>query len=528
MKILIVTGELAEPILRKNLKKYTKHEIYLKVLPMSIAAFLTPNIIAYYIKEKNILESIDKTKTTPVDNIDMIITPGLIQQDTEEIEEKLNIPAYKGPTNAADITLTLDLVDSIQLSTTKPANKLIRDKLYRQAMEIINNIDSNNSHTKKLLKKDCNFLIGKTPVGLDFPMRVLGEIANAPMLCDGGLLEKARYYVESGASMIDIGMHANESDPKRAFEMVKLIKDNFDIPVSIDSMNPSEIRAGLDAGCDLVLSLDNGNYKEVINDIKDHDATAVILPTDYSKNFIPIEPQDRVKSIEKLQEKCSDIKTITDLLLDPINSPSTTKSIVSCFEYRKKYPDNLLFFGVGNVSELLDADSNGVHGVLSGIAMELGVSILFTPEASLKTKGAIKELKKASDMMYITKLRETIPKNLGIDLIQYKDAYSKDDMIIETDDIEHITAVADGKFTPDYKGSFKIIVNNGLIQAILFKDFKKELVVEATTARAIYEEILRRDLISRMEHSAYLGMELEKAEIALKLDKKYVQDFPIF
>jgi dihydropteroate synthase len=35
-------------------------------------------------------------------------------------------------------------------------------------------------------------------------------------------------------------------------------------------------------------------------------------------------------------------------------------------------------------------------------------------------------------------------------------------------------------------------------------------------------------LISRMEHATYLGSELEKAEIALKLGKNYVQDFPIF
>ena len=31
-----------------------------------------------------------------------------------------------------------------------------------------------------------------------------------------------------------------------------------------------------------------------------------------------------------------------------------------------------------------------------------------------------------------------------------------------------------------------------------------------------------------MEHATYLGAELQKAEIAAKLDKNYVQDFPIF
>ncbi|MCD7781873.1 MAG: dihydropteroate synthase-like protein [Methanosphaera sp.] len=528
MKILIVTGQLAADIIRKNLMNYDKHELYLKVLPMSIAAFLTPKMIVYYVKQKNILESIDGNKTTPIDNIDIIITPGLMQQDTTEITEELHIPSYKGPTNAADLELTLDIVDNMTLSTTRAANILIRDQQYQRAMSIINNYDNNDDEIRKLLDKDCNYMVGNVAIGLDFPMRILGEIANSPSLSDDQLLERVAYYIDSGADMIDIGMHANDSDPKLASHMIKLIKDNYDVTVSIDTLNPSEIKAGLTSGADMVLSLDHGNYDKVICDLADYEASAVILPTNYSKNIIPYEPLDRVKSLERLDELCDSITTIADPLLDPLNSPSTTKSIVTCNLYRERNPTKPLFFGVGNVSELLDADSNGVHALLSGIGMELDVSILFSPEASLKTKGAISELKKARDMMFISKIKETIPKNLGIDLIELKDAYSKDDLCIDTSGLPHIEAQADGKFTPDYKGSFKIIVEDNLIKAILYINMKPNMVIEATTARAIYEEILRRDLISRMEHSAYLGMELEKAEIALKLDKKYVQDFPVF
>jgi len=117
---------------------------------------------------------------------------------------------------------------------------------------------------------------------------------------------------------------------------------------------------------------------------------------------------------------------------------------------------------------------------------------------------------------------------VGITLIQLKDAYKKDDVSIDTNNLKHIEAVADGKFIPDTKGSFKIIVEDNLIKAIYYRDYVKNSVITSTNARAIYEEILRRDMISRMEHAAYLGMELEKAEIALKLNKKYIQDFPIF
>lgn len=500
----------------------------MKVMPIPIAAFITPKLIIYYMKQKNIIESINTDNTSPVDNIDMIITPGLMKQDTTEIQEKLNIPSYKGPTNAADINLTLDIVNTMKLSTSRPANILIRDKQYQEAMQIINNYQQGSEKINQLLEKKSNILIKDCPLGQDFPMRILGEIANAPSLTEDRLIERVGYYIESGADMVDIGMHAGENNPAKAYEMVKLIKNNYDVPVSIDTLNPDEIKSGLNAECDLVLSLDHGNYSKVIDDVRDYNASCVILPTNYSKNYIPRIPIDRVKSLEKLDKLCENIQTIADPLLDPINSFSLTDSIIACSLYRQRNPTKPLFFGVGNVSELLDADSNGVNAVLSGIGMEIGANILFTPEASLKTKNSIKELKTASNMMFIANIRKTIPKNLGINLIELKDEYDKDDIQIDTRDLPEIKAVADGKFIPDTKGSFKIIVKDNLINAVLYQNYEKTAVITATTARAIYEEILRRNLISRMEHAAYLGMELEKAEIALKLNKKYVQDFPIF
>ena len=528
MKILIITGMLAKDIVIKNIKNYTKHELYLKIMPLPIAAFITPKLIVYHLKQKNILKSINTDKTSPIDNIDIIITPGLMRKDSNDIQKQLGIPSFKGPSNASDIKMTLDIIEDIELSTTQPADILIRDKQYQEAMKIINDYKTRNPKIDQLLKKESNILIKDCPVGLDFPMRVLGEIANAPTLTDDELLKRVDYYIKSGADMVDIGMHAGENDPQKAYHMIKLVKDHYDIPISIDTLNPNEIKSGLKAECDLVLSLDHGNYDKVIKDIEDTNSTAVILPTNYSKNYIPSTPIQKVESLGKLDNLCKNIKTISDTLLDPINSPSLTDSIVTMKLFREKYPEKLLFFGVGNVSELLDADSNGVNAVLSGMAMELNANILFTPEASLKTKNSIKELKTASSMMFISKQKKTIPKNLGLNLIQLKDAYNKEDADIDTSNLEYIQAIADGKFIPDRKGSFKIIVEEDMIKAILYQNYKATAVIYGTTARAIYEEILRRDLISRMEHASYLGMELEKAEIALKLNKKYIQDFPIF
>ena len=44
----------------------------------------------------------------------------------------------------------------------------------------------------------------------------------------------------------------------------------------------------------------------------------------------------------------------------------------------------------------------------------------------------------------------------------------------------------------------------------------------------VYEEIITKELVTRMEHAAYLGSELKKAEIAMITGKEYVQDFELF
>ncbi|MEE1117906.1 MAG: dihydropteroate synthase-like protein, partial [Methanosphaera sp.] len=240
IKILIITGLQAKDLIIKNLAKYEKHDIYLKVLPMPIAAFITPKLIIYHLKDNQIINSLNTDNTTPVNNIDIILTPGLMRQDADEIRKELNINAYKGPSNAADLKVTLDIIDEIELSTTTPADILIRDKQYQEAINIINKYQS-QENTEKLLEKEGNFKIHNCPLGIDFPMRVLGEIANAPELSDDELLSKVEYYINSGADMVDIGMHANENNPQKAYHMIKLIKDNYDIGLSIDTMNPLEI-----------------------------------------------------------------------------------------------------------------------------------------------------------------------------------------------------------------------------------------------------------------------------------------------
>ena len=56
------------------------------------------------------------------------------------------------------------------------------------------------------------------------------------------------------------------------------------------------------------------------------------------------------------------------------------------------------------------------------------------------------------------------------------------------------------------------------------KDNIIEIMITGTDSEAIHNTIIREKLVTSLQHAAYIGHELQKAEIALKLNLHYVQD----
>jgi tetrahydromethanopterin S-methyltransferase subunit A len=56
---------------------------------------------------------------------------------------------------------------------------------------------------------------------------------------------------------------------------------------------------------------------------------------------------------------------------------------------------------------------------------------------------------------------------------------------------------------------------------------KLNKVFKGTNAETIYRTILGNNLIGRIDHAAYIGYELGKAETALKNSLRYEQDRPL-
>ena len=74
---------------------------------------------------------------------------------------------------------------------------------------------------------------------------------------------------------------------------------------------------------------------------------------------------------------------------------------------------------------------------------------------------------------------------------------------------------------------FRIYLEGGEIKAVYYEGKKPKIGFRGKDARDMYKTVVHRIKIST-EHAAYLGKELGKAELALKLGKNYIQDTELF
>ena len=343
--------------------------------------------------------------------------------------------------------------------------------------------------------KDCRFKIGDVKIG--GRMKVVAEIVNAIMPKDD-LIQRIEYYKKSGADIIDLGIPL-EFDVGELKKAVKVAVDQCNA-LSIDTFNPKAIEIGINSGVDMVMSISYKNLKAL----------------DYIKNVAVVVVERNLEKLSRLIEKVREKtdKVIADPVLDaPLK---VTESILRYYEFRKFDNETPLLFGVGNVTELVDADSIGLNALLSLIAEEIGIDLLFTTEASPKTVGSVKELKIATYMAKAAKLRNSPPKDLGLSLLAIKDKIKYETKSIPGNYVE---AVENKEFIRDPLGDFIIWVTG---DKIVCKHEKLNVV--GVSAKEIVDTVLANNLLSRLDHAAYLGRELKKAEIALKLKKNYIQD----
>lgn len=335
---------------------------------------------------------------------------------------------------------------------------------------------------------------GHPPDLTQYDMTIFAEIVDAPTLTLDRIVERALYYSSKGADVIDIGCQPDTSFPQLEL-VVKTLKE-LGLMVSVDSGDVNELRRAVITGADYVLSLDETNLEIITG----YSCTPILVPKphgDLSSLF---------RGIEKARKL--GIEFIADPILDPINF-GFTDSIQRYVELRKNYPDCEILMGTGNLTELTDADSQGVTAALLGIASELRIKNVLIVQVSPHTRRTIEEHDAIRRVMFRSREDRTLPKGLDARLISLHDLIP---FPSRPEDIQ--------KSALDVKdANFRIEV--ALDGIHIFNRDGHHVVQDPFDAFSH----LRVDHDG--SHAFYLGYELAKAEIALSLGKRYSQDNPL-
>jgi dihydropteroate synthase-like protein len=373
---------------------------------------------------------------------DKVIVPGLCQGDLTKLEAQYGIPVERGPEDLKDLP-----------------------QYFGHA--------------------------GVEPDLSRYSVQIFSEIVDAPYLSVEGVIKKAEQFRQQGANVIDLGCLPGVPFPHLA-DTVKALKQ-LDFKVSVDSLNTDDLLTAGHAGADYLLSLTEKTLW-----IADEVVSTPVL--------IPAKPHS-LTSLYRAIDLCikSGKPFIADAILDPIHF-GLTDSIVRYQKLRKKYPDIQIMMGIGNLTELTDADTTGINALLFGIISELDVNAVLATSVSPHAVNAIAEADIARRMMFAAKQDSRLPRGYSNDLLGLHD---RRPFTYAEDEIREIAAQIKDP-------SFRIQVSESGMHI-----YNRDGLFEHTDPFALYPHLKVDDDDS---HAFYLGVELARAQIAWQLKKRYVQD----
>ena len=431
MKILFVTGTLAEPALRevvRDLGPRIGFEAEVAALPISVAALMTPKWVARHLRVP--------------EGIDRVILPGHCRGDLSSLEIPEGVSIEVGPEDLRDLPRFFG-VDRAKLED-----------------------------------------YGK------FDIEILAEINHAPRLTLDELVAAAENYRVSGADLIDLGCVPGQRWESIGKAVTLLKREGFRL--SVDTFDPDEVRHAVDAGAELVLSVNASNraYAE------SWEVEVVAIP-DVPGSLIGL-----AETIAYLGER--NIPFRIDPVLDPIGY-GFAASLGRFLEARRLFPETEIMMGIGNLTELTDVDSAGVNTVLIGFCQELRIRSVLTTEVINWARSSVREIDLARRLMHHAVTLRRLPKHVEPRLVTLRDSK------VSRYGPEILAQVASRIKDRNWRifaEDGKIIAMNGSKQITNVDPF------------LVFEEME----VDEPSHAFYLGYEMMKAQTALTLSKNYRQD----
>jgi dihydropteroate synthase len=384
-----------------------------------------------------------KRRLTMMDTPDRVIVPGLCRGDLPAISEYFEVPFIHGPIDLKDMPV--------------------------------------------FFGQDC-----KVPDLSQHNVLIFAEIVDAPNITVEDIVTRARKYQRDGANIIDIGCLPDTPFPHLEESVEALHEAGF--KVSVDSLEDNDLLRGGRAGADYLLSLSESTLW-----IADEVSSIPVLIPDKHGDM-----DSMYRVIEKFAEKGRPF--FADCILDPIHF-GFTESLVRYRDLRQQCPDIEIMMGIGNLTELTEADTTGINATLFGIISELGLNAILATEVSPHARAAVREADFARRMMYAAKQEGSLPKGLDGSLLT---THARNPFTYTADEIEELASEIKDP-------SYRVQVSESGVHV-----YNRDGIINARNPFELFPEL---DLLQDdAAHAFYMGVELARAQIAWQLGKRYMQD----
>jgi hypothetical protein len=249
------------------------------------------------------------------------------------------------------------------------------------------------------------------------------------------------------------------------------------------------------AGVDYVLSL----TPDTIDMVTELRATPVLITED----------PDDLDGLGRMAARMERLERpyLLDSILAPINA-GFAASLARYVEVRRRHPGAEMLMGIGNLTELTEADSTGVGALLIGFCQEVGIGAVLTTEVIGWARGAVRETVLAAQIMHLAHRQGRPPKHIDSGLITSKD----ESMRAPTE--EELRAMQ----AQISDANYRLFADADWLYA-----FNGERFVREANMYAVFDQLD----VSDASHAFYLGKELMKATIARGLRKSYRQEGPL-
>jgi dihydropteroate synthase len=325
-------------------------------------------------------------------------------------------------------------------------------------------------------------------------VRIFAEIVDAPSLTVAEIIAHAGTFAADGADVIDLGCLPNTPFGHLEESVAALHAAGFQ--VSVDSADLEELRRAGRAGADFIFSLS----LTTLSLAEEMAAVPILIPA------MPGDLESLCRAAEAMAKQGR--PCILDSILDPIPF-GFAASLARYAELRRRMPEARILMGIGNVTELTEADSTGVNATLFGIIAELGITDVLAVQQSPHCRTAIREADRARRIMHAAKEAGRLPVGIDGGLLALR--ARRPSTATPADIAETAAEIRDANFRIE-------VAVDGIHL------YNRDGHHVAQDAFALYPKL---GVAADGAHAFYLGAELMKAQLAFELGKRYVQDEPL-